>query len=100
MLDKASVPYFGILRKWIFSGLLEDPFNEFFISEHRQFRKENIEQDLNDRYWEERFTFRDEMVPIFLEKQKFKVMHAGKYLFVIRECGRLDIKNPLEVTCG
>lgn len=27
-------------------------------------------------------------------------MHAGKYLFVIRECGRLDIKNPLEETCG
>jgi gamma-tubulin complex component 2 len=79
---------------------LEDPFYEFFIGEHRQFRRENIEQDLNDRYWEERFTFRDEMVPIFLEKQKFKVMHAGKYLFVIRECGRLDIKNPLEVTCG
>lgn len=40
------------------------------------------------------------MVPTFLEKQRQKVMHAGKYLFVIRECGRLDIKNPLEETCG
>jgi len=27
-------------------------------------------------------------------------MHAGKYLFVIRECGRLDIKNPNDETTG
>jgi gamma-tubulin complex component 2 len=100
LLDKAAVPYFSILRKWIFSGVLEDPFTEFFISENRQFRKENIELDLNDRYWEERFTFKDEMIPIFLEKQKHKVLHAGKYLFVIRECGRLDIKNPMEESAG
>jgi len=100
LLDKAAVPYFAILRKWIFSGVLEDPFNEFFIRENRQCRKEDIELDMNDRYWEERFTYRDEMVPIFLEKQKSKVLHAGKYLFVIRECGRLDIKNPMEETTG
>lgn len=24
------------------------------------------------------------------------MLHAGKYLNVIRECGRLDIKNPYE----
>lgn len=36
LLDKAAVPYFSILRKWIFSGVLEDPFTEFFISENRQ----------------------------------------------------------------
>lgn len=35
LLDKAAVPYFLILRKWIFSGVLEDPFTEFFISENR-----------------------------------------------------------------
>jgi hypothetical protein len=29
-----------------------------------------------------------------------KVLLAGKYLFVIRECGRLDIKNPMEETAG
>jgi gamma-tubulin complex component 2 len=35
------------------------------------------------------------MVPIFLAKYKEKVMHSGKYLYVIRECGR-DIKYPYE----
>lgn len=55
---------------------------------------------MNDRYWEERFTLVDSMVPIFMDKQKQKVLHAGKYLFVIKECGRLDIKNPMESQIG
>lgn len=35
------------------------------------------------------------MVPIFLTKYKEKIMHSGKYLNVIRECGK-DIKYPYE----
>ena len=96
LLEKSSLPYFQILKKWIFSGVLEDPFEEFIVKENKTCKKENIEADLNDKYWQERFTYRDEMVPIFLAKHKQKVLHAGKYLNVIRECGRLDIKNPYE----
>jgi hypothetical protein len=33
------------------------------------------------------------MVPIFLAKHKEKVLHSGKYLNVIRECGK-DFKYP------
>jgi len=33
------------------------------------------------------------MVPIFLAKHKEKVLHSGKYLHVIRECGK-DFKYP------
>lgn len=96
LLDKAAAPYFQMLKRWIFSGVLEDPFNEFFVKENRFYKKENVEKDLNDKYWDERFTFRADMVPIFLEKQKNRVLQAGKYLNVIRECGRVDVKNPLE----
>lgn len=35
------------------------------------------------------------MVPIFLQKYKEKVLHSGKYLNVIRECGK-DISYPYE----
>lgn len=35
------------------------------------------------------------MVPIFLAKYKEKVMHSGKYLNVLRECG-MDVKYPYE----
>jgi len=33
------------------------------------------------------------MIPIFLAKHKEKVLHTGKYLNVIKECGK-DIKYP------
>lgn len=35
------------------------------------------------------------MIPNFLVKYKEKVLHTGKYLNVIRECGR-DIKYTQE----
>lgn len=35
------------------------------------------------------------MIPVFLDKYKEKVMHSGKYLNVIRECGK-DVKYPYE----
>jgi gamma-tubulin complex component 2 len=54
-----------------------------------------VSQDLNNLYWLERFTFREEMIPNFLLKYKEKILHTGKYLNVIRECGR-DIKYTTE----
>ncbi len=93
LLEKSAQPYFQILRKWIFQGVLEDPFNEFIVRENKSKSKENIEKDFDDQYWQERFTYRDEMGPIFLAKHKEKVLHSGKYLNVIRECGQ-DFKYP------
>lgn len=72
---------------------MEDPFNEFIVKENKNYSKENIEKDFNDQYWQERFTYKDEMIPIFLAKHKEKILHSGKYLHVIRECGK-DIKYP------
>jgi gamma-tubulin complex component 2 len=92
-LEKSAQPYFQVLRKWVFHGILEDPFNEFIVKENKQCSKENIERDFNDQYWNERFTYREEMIPIFLAKYKEKVLHSGKYLNVIRECGK-DVRYP------
>jgi gamma-tubulin complex component 2 len=55
--------------------------------------KEQLEKAFDDKYWDEKFTFREEMVPIFLSKYKEKILHAGKYLNVMRECG-LDLQYP------
>jgi gamma-tubulin complex component 2 len=51
LLERASEPYFGILKKWIFHGTLEDHFDEFIVKENKECKKEAIENDLNDRYW-------------------------------------------------
>lgn len=42
LLEKSAQPYFQILRKWVFHGVLDDPFNEFIIKEDKKCSKENI----------------------------------------------------------
>ena len=91
LLEKSSAPYLDILKKWIFQGILDDNFEEFLVSENNEFKKEQVSQDLNNLYWLQRFTVREEMMPHFLLKQEQKVLNTGKYLNVIREMGR-DIK--------
>lgn len=68
ILEKSSVPYIQILKKWIFEGILDDHYEEFIVKENTDFKKEQVSQDLNDLYWLERFTFREEMTPYFLLK--------------------------------
>ncbi|KAG0326622.1 hypothetical protein BGZ99_009294 [Dissophora globulifera] len=87
LLNKASVPYIGMLESWIHKGEIRDPYEEFMIVESRKVSKENIKEDFNDAYWEQRYTIRENHVPTFLEPLKTKILLAGKYLNVIRECG-------------
>ena len=95
LLEKAAEPFLKILMKWIYYGVLDDPFAEFLVKEDPSMNKDNIEKDFNDSYWQKRFTFREDMIPIFLQKLSIKILHTGKYLNVIRECGK-DIKCPCE----
>ncbi|KAG0228795.1 hypothetical protein BGW42_001992 [Actinomortierella wolfii] len=87
LLSKASIPYISMLESWIHRGEIRDPYDEFMIVESRKVRKENIKEDFNDAYWEQRYTIRTNCVPSFLEPLKNKILLAGKYLNVIRECG-------------
>ena len=88
LLEKASVPYLDMLSKWIYFGEIEDPYEEFLVKERRELSKENLHKDFNDKYWDQRFEFREAQIPLFLQKLTAKVLFTGKYLNVIRECGR------------
>ncbi|KAF9352327.1 hypothetical protein BGX26_009846 [Mortierella sp. AD094] len=87
LLNKASVPYISMLELWIHKGEILDPYEEFMIMESSKVKKESIKEDFNDAYWEQRYTIRDNYVPSFLVPLKTKILLAGKYLNVIRECG-------------
>ncbi|KAI7823165.1 Spc98 family-domain-containing protein, partial [Gamsiella multidivaricata] len=89
LLNKASVPYIAMLESWIHKGEIRDPYEEFMIVESRRVKKEGLKQDFNDAdaYWEQRYTIRGNYVPSFLVPHKTKILLAGKYLNVIRECG-------------
>ncbi|KAI1316726.1 hypothetical protein EDD11_009542 [Mortierella claussenii] len=89
LLNKASVPYIAMLESWIHKGEIRDrdPYEEFMIVESRKVSKESIKEDFTDAYWEQRYKIRDNCVPSFLIPFKEKILMAGKYLNVIRECG-------------
>uniref|UniRef100_A0A672J8E8 Gamma-tubulin complex component n=1 Tax=Salarias fasciatus TaxID=181472 RepID=A0A672J8E8_SALFA len=88
----ASVPYFEILEKWIYRGIIRDPYSEFMVEEH-ELQKEKIQEDYNDKYWDQRYTIVQHRIPSFLQKMADKILSTGKYLNVVRECGR-DVTCP------
>jgi len=93
LMQQASVPYFEMLEHWIFAGEIKDPYGEFLIEEREDMRKEILNENVYDNYWHQRYTIRESMKAVFLGKVSDKILKAGKYLNVIRECGRF-IPNP------
>ncbi|KAF2478873.1 Spc98 family-domain-containing protein [Neohortaea acidophila] len=92
LLREASRPYMAMLNEWLHHGNVRDPHGEFLIKEQKSIRREGLEQDYTDEYWEKRYTIRPDLMPSQLEGVKEKVLLAGKYLNVVRECG--GIANP------
>ena len=96
LLRDASRPYMVMLNEWIHRGAINDPHAEFAIREQKSFNRENLEEDFIDQYWDKRYTIRENDVPPQLEAVKDKVLLAGKYLNVVRECGGVDISKIVE----
>ncbi|KAI9204561.1 Spc98 family-domain-containing protein [Polychytrium aggregatum] len=86
LLSESAVPYFEMLRQWINRGEICDPYDEFMIQEQRGMSKEQLKDDFNDLYWDQRYVLRMDAVPNFLDPFKEKILLAGKYLNVVREC--------------
>lgn len=95
LLRDASRPYMIMLNEWLHYGAIRDPHAEFIIKEQKSIRRERLEQDYTDEYWERRYTIRDNDVPPQLEAVKEKVLLAGKYLNVVRECGGVDVTKEV-----
>ncbi|KAF5632631.1 spindle pole body component alp4 [Fusarium tjaetaba] len=93
LLRDASKPYMVMLNEWLHHGGIHDPHAEFLIKEQKSIKRERLEQDYTDEYWERRYTIRDHDVPPQLEGVKDKVLLAGKYLNVVRECGGVDVSK-------
>ena len=84
-----------MLNEWLHHGAIKDPHAEFLIKEQQSIRRERLEEDYTDEYWEKRYTVRENDVPPQLEGVKDKVLLAGKYLNVVRECGGVDVSKEV-----
>ncbi|KAK3034140.1 hypothetical protein RJ639_033483 [Escallonia herrerae] len=93
MAHSASYAYFGILERWLYEGVIDDPHGEFFIAENKSFQKESLTQDYDAKYWQQRYSLKDD-VPSFLANVAETILTTGKYLNVMRECGH-NIQVPI-----
>jgi gamma-tubulin complex component 2 len=96
LLREASRPYMTMLNEWLHHGGIKDPHGEFLIKEQKWIKREKLEEDYTDEYWEKRYTIRDNEVPPQLDSVRDKVLLAGKYLNVVRECGGVDVSKAVK----
>ena len=103
LMQAASEPYFEILEKWLYLGVIEDPYGEFFIddtedkdsrnlfsSHFNNYNRANSNQpniDI-DTFWRKRFSRNDSKVPDFLKSRQERIFDTGKYLSVVRQYGK------------
>ncbi|XP_018336681.1 gamma-tubulin complex component 2 isoform X2 [Agrilus planipennis] len=95
-IQAACVPYMKILGMWIYKGIIADPFREFLIEDNEIVQKEDMLVDYSADYWDKKYTIRRESIPKFLEPVADIILCAGKYLNVIRQCGK-PINNKVHV---
>lgn len=93
MIQCAITAYLKILERWVYEGVIDDPYGEFFISENKSLQKESLTQDYDAKYWQERYSLKDD-VPSFLATAAETILTTGKYLNVMRECGH-NIQVPV-----
>ncbi|XP_036227796.2 gamma-tubulin complex component 2 homolog isoform X4 [Bactrocera oleae] len=84
----AAVPYMEILQLWVQKGVICDPQQEFLVEDNEVIRREELPEHYSADYWEKRYTIRRERIPCFLEKVSDIILRTGKYLNVIRQCGK------------
>lgn len=84
----AAVPYMDILQLWVQKGVINDPHQEFLVEDNEVIRREELPEHYSADYWEKRYTIRRERIPRFLEKVSDIILRTGKYLNVIRQCGK------------
>ncbi|KIW91896.1 uncharacterized protein Z519_07866 [Cladophialophora bantiana CBS 173.52] len=98
LLREASRPYMVMLNEWLHHGGIHDPHSEFLIGERASIKRERLDEDYTDEYWEKRYYIREKEIPPQLESVRDKVLLAGKYLNVVRECGGVNISSKIDDT--
>lgn len=98
LLREASRPYMIMLNEWLHHGGIKDPHAEFLIGERTSIKRERLDEDYTDEYWEKRYYIREKDVPPQLQAVKDKVLLAGKYLNVVRECGGVNVTASITNT--
>ncbi|KAJ3010986.1 UNVERIFIED_CONTAM: Gamma-tubulin complex component 3 [Siphonaria sp. JEL0065] len=75
---KVSIPFYQMLKRWLYEGELNDPYQEFSLHDRKA--------DSNNM-WRNQYVLRNEMIPSFLNRSVAKKSYLiGKSLNFIRYC--------------
>ena len=116
ILAGATAPYFSMLEKWICQATIDDPYGEFVITQNDRIAEgpatgsmtksysgsssslspssSSSSSSPSSTYWTDRFRVRTRDpagapdVPSFLESCLKEILNTGKYLDLVRTCGR------------
>lgn len=88
LTEMAARPYINMLQLWVKKGVIVDPHLEFLVEDNSIVNRDvgNLDH-YSAEYWEKRYTIRRDKVPTFLREHSDRILRAGKYLNVIRQCG-------------
>jgi hypothetical protein len=67
--------------------------SEFMVEEH-ELRKEKIQEDYNDKYWDQRYTVVPQQIPSFLQKVAGKILSTGDCSWAF-----LSLCSPMTSSC-
>lgn len=90
LTEVTAIPYIEMLQLWILKGIIIDPTQEFLVQDNEVIHQRAdvlIDDHYSAEYWEKRYTLRQKRIPKFFQDQADKILRAGKYLNVIRQCG-------------
>lgn len=85
LMQRSIVPFLTVLEKWLFYGILEDLYGEFFVEERSSISfAENAQMKYEENYWNDKYVLNARKVPVFLESVAMKIFLTGKYVNVIK----------------
>ena len=88
LLTTVCKPMYTMILKWIFDGILEDPFTEFFIAANPKINDES-------RLWHDKYSIRRSMIPKFMGLSLGKkILATGKGLNFLRSVCKEDCPIP------
>jgi hypothetical protein len=106
ILEEVSNPFFRTLQRWIFSGELHDPFNEFFVQVNPDLATDDPSQyaagdagfeqgfDLgggvadSHHIWEKKYVFEKGMVPGFINEDFAKKVSKQAWVTAVADRSR------------
>jgi gamma-tubulin complex component 3 len=77
LLYNCTIPIRDMIVEWIYNGIINDPYQEFFVSTDKMVSEEKL--------WYDKYTLRVPMIPSFISmEQAKKIWITGKSINFLR----------------